>query len=778
MSNLFFSANGELMEQPGQPGNLVENMAHEDDHEDLQYTYDEDEQERFGNDEEDDQERFGNDEEDDQERFGNDEEDDPSLIENMSNEDQFDLKGSLNLSGGIKAKDFSTPDGKSLLKMLDQKNSAFNSRLNVNSGKDHIGLNVQSDTDSHIQLKTKNDDNKNVYLINRDGHFRVHQHGVGDMFGVNKDGHTYVNSGNNHIGLNVQSNADSHIQLKTKNDDNKNVYLINRDGHFRLHHHGVGDMFGVNKDGHTYINSGNNHLGLNVQSNTDSHILLRTKNDAKKDLYLINRDGHFRLHQGGVGDMFGVNKDGHHYIRHTGDHVTHIDGDGNNPYISLGKTGTWGGKKLYIQNVDAHTEEPIFRVGVHDKGPMMDMSLKHGARWRRKDGRWTHFDWVDNKNYIRGDTEHDNSLNVGGTITARNAIHLDQNIAHPDRGDGSIYRADGQVQIATDDLIRMRHVGSKQTGIQFDTRPGHGDIHVPNGEMKISRGGIMFGGPNNGKEHNSAQISAGQHVPNSLNIVGMSSGKGHQDRRVDMWTEGGLHLHGGVQANQGAWNGWISGNFGAHGKDRVVLGNLHEQATVGGHNNAMNAWTPLRLEGNGIHIVPQGGVAHVHGTTSLNGRVNLTHAGSGGDHDSDPYHLEKVRSAGNENSLRLTINDDANESFQIWGNSCGAGNCGGAGTMQHNFVANGNAEHRGDLIVHGNIRFRHPNGQEWVMGMRDPNHFAINKLDASGKNKNDGTGFLIRHDGHVWTGGGGFHHGSHDQNWYNHWQHNIHMGRR
>jgi hypothetical protein len=695
MSNLFFSANGELMEQPGQ---LVENMAHEDGHDETPYTYDEDEQERFGNDE-DDETPYTYNEDDEQERFGNDEEDDTGLIENMANEDQFDLKGSLNLSGDIKAKDFSTPDGKSLLKMLDQKNSAFNSRLNVNSGKDHIGLNVQSDTDSHIQLKTKNDDNKNVYLINRDGHFRVH-------------------------------------------------------------HHGVGDMFGVNKDGHTYINSGNNHLGLNVQSNTDSHILLRTKNDANKDLYLINRDGHFRLHQGGVGDMFGVNKDGHHYIRHTGDHVTHIDGDGNNPYISLGKTGTWGGKKLYIQNVNAQTDEPIFRVGVHDKGPMMDMSLQHGARWRRKDGRWTHFDWVDHQNYIRGNTQHDNTLFVGGdiafnggnnwvlhtpddkrrtmyvapstgygnqdwnwgaatelnpdgSVVLKNALHLNQNIPHPDVGDGTIYRADGQVQIATDDLIRMRHVGSKQTGIQFDTRPGHGDIHVPNGEMKISRGGIMFGGPNKDREHNSAQISAGQHVPNSLNIVGMSSGKGHQDRRVDMWTEGGLHLHGGVQANQGAWNGWIAGNFGAHGRDRVVVGNLENQATVGSHNNEMNRWTPLALRGEGVNIMPHGGAAqihgttHIHGTTNLNGRVNLTHAGSGGDSDSDPYYLEKVRASGNDNSLRLTINDDANESFQIWGDSCGAGNCGGPGTMKHNFVANGDAEHKGTLkankICVGNV---------------------------------------------------------------------------
>jgi hypothetical protein len=35
----------------------------------------------------------------------------------------------------------------------------------------------------------------------------------------------------------------------------------------------------------------------------------------------------------------------------------------------------------------------------------------------RADGRATHFDYTDGKNYIRGDTHHDNNLTVGGTAT-------------------------------------------------------------------------------------------------------------------------------------------------------------------------------------------------------------------------------------------------------------------------------------------------------------------------------------------------------------------------
>jgi hypothetical protein len=62
--------------------------------------------------------------------------------------------------------------------------------------------------------------------------------------------------------------------------------------------------------------------------------------------------------------------------------------------------------------------------------------------------------------------------------------------------------------------------------------------------MKISRQGIMFGGPNAEREGNSGQISAGLHIPNSLNIVGMSADKNAASRRIDMWAEGGLNVYG------------------------------------------------------------------------------------------------------------------------------------------------------------------------------------------------------------------------------------------
>jgi hypothetical protein len=144
------------------------------------------------------------------------------------------------------------------------------------------------------------------------------------------------------------------------------------------------------------------------------------------------------------------------------------------------------------------------------------------------------------------------------------------NSFHPDNYDGSVYRADGQLQVAVDDLLRLRNTTKKDTGIQFDTRQGPGDMAGPNGIMKITRQGIIFGGPNDAtKETNSAQISAGRHVPNSLNIVGMSADKNAATRKVDIWAEGGMTIRGPVNAvgNVNATNVAATGALTVAGKN-------------------------------------------------------------------------------------------------------------------------------------------------------------------------------------------------------------------
>jgi len=270
-------------------------------------------------------------------------------------------------------------------------------------------------------------------------------------------------------------------------------------------------------------------------------------------------------------------------------------------------------------------------------------------------------------------------LSNNGNVQLSGGLMLGgQEIPHPDTN-GAFYKADGQVQLATNDLIRLRHVASKQTGIQFDTRPGAGDIREPNGQMKITRQGIMFGGPNDGREPNSGQISAGLHHPNSLNIVGMSADKAANSRRVDMWTEGGFSVFGPQKINgpridtdhvlnkqaqssgqsvNSIGGGWISADMGAQNdQPRVVIGNLGNRATIGAHTAKLDGWAPLHLNPGGAVIINNSdggailnvkGSNHEHGTAWLRSdkgpMVSHVHLGNNGD-----WYLRSANAVGSVN---------------------------------------------------------------------------------------------------------------------------------
>jgi hypothetical protein len=78
---------------------------------------------------------------------------------------------------------------------------------------------------------------------------------------------------------------------------------------------------------------------------------------------------------------------------------------------------------------------------------------------------------------------------------------------------------------------------------------------------------------------------------------------------------------------------------------------------------------------------------------SVQGRLRFGLGASG------MYAMEKVVDTGPAH-LRLTMNEGPGESLQIWGNSCASpAGCGGPGSMQHMFTADGNANHVGDLII-------------------------------------------------------------------------------
>lgn len=126
-------------------------------------------------------------------------------------------------------------------------------------------------------------------------------------------------------------------------------------------------------------------------------------------------------------------------------------------------------------------------------------------------------------------------------------------------------------------------------------------------------------------------------------------------------------------------------------------------------------------------------------TTRIHGDLdvqNKIHFGKN-DGSSDPYTLEKVKKGVNNSTLRLTINDDRDEAFEIWGDSCISGNCSGDGAVRHRFVANGDVEHEGNvfakkkLYVNRTPKDNYPSG--WSDGIHSLDVYA-NGTVAAGQN--------------------------------------------
>lgn len=174
-----------------------------------------------------------------------------------------------------------------------------------------------------------------------------------------------------------------------------------------------------------------------------------------------------------------------------------------------------------------------------------------------------------------------------------------------------------------------------------------------------------------------------------------------------------------------SWMPYTDGNTyirpGKDGKD-VMVGDYLTNGTRVGPNAKFNqvgphSWLPY-TDGNSYIRPGQDNKAVVIGdmwtneiwlgedsnkrktNTHVRGRLLFDHFW----HNSDPYYLEKVHNnGGNKSSLRMTINDDQDEAFDIFGNSCrSAGGCGGPGVAAHRFRADGKAIHRNEICI-GNM---------------------------------------------------------------------------
>lgn len=166
-----------------------------------------------------------------------------------------------------------------------------------------------------------------------------------------------------------------------------------------------------------------------------------------------------------------------------------------------------------------------------------------------------------------------------------------------------------------------------------------------------------------------------------------------------------------------------------NGTMRMYTGNGHKPATAG--------LSLAKADGNleDVLTIDTEKTTRVHGDLDIQKKI---HFGKN-DGSSDPYTLEKVQQGTNNSSLRLTMNDDRDEAFEIWGDSCITGDCKGPGAVRHRFVANGDAHHEGNvsvrkhLHVNRTIQDKYPSG--WGDGIHARDLYA-NGTVATGQNGN------------------------------------------
>lgn len=164
--------------------------------------------------------------------------------------------------------------------------------------------------------------------------------------------------------------------------------------------------------------------------------------------------------------------------------------------------------------------------------------------------------------------------------------------------------------------------------------------------------------------------------------------------------------YGGIAANK-LWAGtnmYLMGNTESHGNLNIRGGTSEHNPNgwwthfpfVGDNKNYIRGDTEIRGNTNNIGDLNIGRNANIQGRLHFNDPTMSKLPN--GSNSSDSYYLEKKVLSPNVSHLRLTMNDDNDESLQIWGGSCAAGDCANSqGTMKHRFDASGNAVHAGDL---------------------------------------------------------------------------------
>ena len=195
---------------------------------------------------------------------------------------------------------------------------------------------------------------------------------------------------------------------------------------------------------------------------------------------------------------------------------------------------------------------------------------------------------------------------------------------------------------ASGDLIVQGNASfDNRVDINNKVRLGLTNPTSPNHLTCISDRGIQFGGDNAGREVNSAQITAGMHIANSLNIVGMSTGTNWTTRRIDMWAEGGCNIYGRLSVNGDLY----SGNFRVDsGSNWTSIGNSAGRMHVYGGEllyilNKSGVMIGKEWGGSG-NLVVQGNIQVKEGTLYVGPDLTMFSRGSSVNFNTGSRHID------------------------------------------------------------------------------------------------------------------------------------------
>ncbi len=285
---------------------------------------------------------------------------------------------------------------------------------------------------------------------------------------------------------------------------------------------------------YTLINkkSGGGYIGFRVD-NVDKLVLQDNGNvgigttTPSQPLHVV---GNALLNQSFVGDVgHGEGWAGFTHSKSIGTESYALLQDQNGQYTLINKKSGGGYIGLRVDNADKVVLLDSGNLGIGTNAPDQKLTIKNGGigfdhnsadkkLYSPKDGL---LEWVTHNAAV----EHAFAVSHQGEKTVYLSTH------------GNSYLNGGNVGIGTTNPEAALSIAAK------------GKERNPDGSLHITNNCILFGGNNAGKQMDSAQISAGKHAPNSLNIVGMSADKNGNNRKVHLWAEGGMLVNGVVTAH-------------------------------------------------------------------------------------------------------------------------------------------------------------------------------------------------------------------------------------